>query len=172
MRFIQWNIEGLSEAKQSCEHFTNFLSQYHIICLSETWTNKHSHIELSGYSRPIHSYRRLHNRSAKRSSGGIIIYIKYNIRTGVKLIRNNIDCLILLKFDKSFFQICNDLYIGVTYVAPENSPVHDFYETDIFQTIQDDVSFFQDKGNVFLLDIFGLSRTRTPTPTLTSTWLY
>ena len=60
-------------------------------------------------------------------------------------------CLIWLKFDKSFFQKCNDLYIGVTYVAPENSPVHDFYETDIFQTIQDDVIFFQDKGNVFLL---------------------
>ena len=39
----------------------------------------------------------------------------------------------------------------MTYVAPENSPVHNFYETDIFQTIQDDVTFFQDKGSVFLL---------------------
>ena len=24
LRFIQWNTEGLTEAKQSCEHFTNF----------------------------------------------------------------------------------------------------------------------------------------------------
>ena len=151
MRLLQWNIEGLTEAKQSCEQFTNFLSQYHVICLSETWTNKQSQIKLSGYSNPIHSYRRLQNRKAKRSSGGIIIYIKDSIRKGVKLIRNNIDCLIWLKFDKTFFQIRNDLYLGMTYVAPENSPVHNFYETDIFQTIQDDVTFFQDKGSVFLL---------------------
>ena len=151
MRLLQWNIEGLTEAKQSCEQFTNFLSQYHVICLSETWTNKQSQIKLSGYSNPIHSYRRLQNRKAKRSSGGIIIYIKDSIRKGVKLIRNNIDCLIWLKFDKTFFQIRNDLYLGMTYVAPENSSVHNFYETDIFQTIQDDVTFFQDKGSVFLL---------------------
>ena len=75
---------------------TKFISNYQIICLSETWTNKSSKIDLKGYSKPIHSYRRFQNRRAKRASGGIIIYIKDDIRQGVKLVKNEIDCVVWL----------------------------------------------------------------------------
>lgn len=59
--------------------------------------------------------------------------------------------MIWLKFDKQFFMINEDIYIGITYVAPENSNAHNMYNVDIFKTIQDDVTFFQNKGHVFLL---------------------
>ena len=61
--------------------------EYDIICLTETWTCKNSRIELNGYSNPIHSYRRFQNRRAKRASGGIIVYIKDDIRQGIKLVK-------------------------------------------------------------------------------------
>ena len=54
------------------------------------------------------------------------------------------------------------MFLGITYVAPENSPVHNFYETDIFQTIQNDVTFFQDKGSVFLLGDLNSRTSRKP----------
>lgn len=139
---MSWNIEGLTEAKQSCSDFTNFISQYDI-CFSETWTKKNSKINLNGYSDPIHSYRHFQNRRAKRASGGIIIYIKDSVRKGIKLIKNDIDCLLWLKVDKNYFHIDEDIYIAVTYIAPENSPIHNLYEVEIFKTIEDDISFFQ-----------------------------
>jgi hypothetical protein len=70
------------------------------VCLSETWTNKKTNIELNGYKNPIHSYRKFQNRRARRASGGIIIYIKNDIRKGVKLVKNDTDCIVWLKLDK------------------------------------------------------------------------
>lgn len=93
----------------------------------------------------------MQNRRARRSSGGILIYIKDSIRKGIQLVKNAIDCIVWLKFDKNYFKIAEDIYVAVTYVAPENSPVHNLYEPDIFSIIQDDITFFQTKGDVFLL---------------------
>ena len=43
------------------------------------------------------------------------------------------------------------MYICITYVGPENSPIHDLYNVDIFKSIEGDISFFQQYGKVFLL---------------------
>ena len=65
-----------------------------------------------------------------------------------------------LKFDKNYFHINEDMYVAVAYIAPENSPVHNLYDIDIFKVIQDDISFFQNRGRVFLLGDLN-SRTST-----------
>ena len=39
----------------------------------------------------------------------------------------------------------------MTYIAPENSPIHNLYDVDIFKSIEDNISFFQQYGKVFLL---------------------
>ena len=88
-------------------------------------------------------------RRAKRASGGIIIYIKDDIRQGVRLVNNEIDCVVWLKLDKTYFSIEEDIYICIPYVAPGNSPIHGLYNVDIFNSIEDDV-FFKQYGKVFL----------------------
>lgn len=98
----------------------------------------------------------------RRSSSGIIIYIKDNIRKGVKLIKHDIDCLIWLKFDKNYFHINEDMYVAVAYIAPENSPVHNLYDIDIFKVIQDDISFFQNRGRVFILGDLNSRTSKNP----------
>ena len=118
--------------------------------MQETWTTRHSDIELDGYSHPIHSFRRFQNKRAKRASGGVIIYIKDNIRKGVKLIKNEVDCLIWLKFDKCFFQISEDIYLCVAYIPPENSVFHNMFDGDIFRLLEDDISLYQNSGKMFL----------------------
>ena len=47
-------------------------------------------------------------------------------------------------------QIQNDIYLAVTYIAPENSPVHSVYEIDIFQKLQLDISYYKEKDKVFV----------------------
>lgn len=103
-----------------------------MICLQETWTSKRSNIALDGY-HSIHSFRRFQNKPAKRASGGIIIYIKNNIQKGVKLIKNEVDCIIWLKLEKYFFHINEDIYLCISYIPPENSVFHNLYDGDIFK---------------------------------------
>jgi len=120
--------------KKSSEDFQNLIYKYDIIVLSETWTNRLSNVDLSGFQN-IHSFRKYQHRRAKRSSGGIVIYIRNEISKGVKVVLNQIDCLIWLKVDKNYFNIEQDLYLGCVYIAPESSPVHHMYDIDIFRQI-------------------------------------
>ena len=150
IKCISWNVEGLTSEKKAAADFVNILCEYDIVCLSESWTNKHSLIDITGYSNPIHSFRKYQNRRAKRSSGGLIVYIKDFIRNGVKLIQNTIDCIIWLKLDKNYFHIDDDIYICFTYIAPESSPVHNMYNVDIFDQLEQDIVLFSQRGKIFL----------------------
>ena len=75
-------MEGLSERKKADKNFVGFITRYALVLLQETWTSKKSKIDIDGFSNPIHSFRKVQNRRAKRNSGGIIIYIKDSIRKG------------------------------------------------------------------------------------------
>ena len=57
------------------------------------------------------------------------------------------------------------MYVAVAYIAPVNSPVHNLYDIDIFKVIQDDISFFQNRGRVFLSGDLN-SRTTTKSDSL------
>ena len=83
LHITTWHYIG----KRSSDNFLNVIANYDIVCLSETWTNKSSLIDLKGYSSPIHSYRKYQHKRARRSSGGLIIYIKDSIRAGIELIK-------------------------------------------------------------------------------------
>ena len=89
-------FSGLTLAKTTCDDFISFLSDYKIIYLLETWTKKSSKTEIEGYKTLTHSYRKLVNRRAKRAGGGVIIYVKDEIHKGVKLINNELDCIVWL----------------------------------------------------------------------------
>ena len=119
-----------------------------MICLTETWTSKRSNIDLKGYSNPIHSYHKVQNRRAKRNSGGIIIYIRDTLRKGVKLVKNEMDCLVWIMLDKTFFNIECDWYLAVAYIPPENSNYHFIYDVDIFKRIGEDSALYKTKGNI------------------------
>ena len=143
-------MEGLTLAKTTCEDFVSLIAKHDIICLVESWTTKKSSIELDGYKTLAHSFRRAVNRRAKRAGGGVIIYIKEELFKGVKLVKNAQDCIVWLKLDKIYFGLEKDIYLGITYIVPENSPIHALYDVDLFQTLEEDVFFFSEKGDVFL----------------------
>ena len=108
-------------------------------------------MELSGFSKPIHSLRRFKNRRAKRASGGVIIYIKDEIRKGIKLIKNDIDSIIWIKLDKQFFCTQNDRFIAAAYIPPENSPIHDIYNVDLFQQLEADINQYSQFAEIYVI---------------------
>ena len=148
---MSWNVEGLSERKKADRNFVGFITKYDLVCLQETWTSKKSKIDIDGFSSPIHSFRKVQNRRARRNSGGIIIYIKDTIRNGVKLVKNDIDCIVWIKLDKNYFKLEDDWYLAITYIPPENSVYHNIYDVDIFKKLEDELSYYKCKGKVALL---------------------
>ena len=51
------------------------------------------------------------------------------------MIKNDIDSIMWIKLEKSFFNITNDRYIIATYIPPENSPVYNIVNIDLFRKI-------------------------------------
>ena len=67
--------------------------------LCETWTNEFSDIDVQGYVR-ISKTRKL-KKKAKRSSGGLEIYIKENLIKGVSVLNWDFEDGLNLKFDSA-----------------------------------------------------------------------
>ena len=79
-----------------------------------------------------------------------MVYIRDSIRKGIKLMKNDIDSIIWFKLDKNFFQTKSDRFIATVYIPPENSPVYNIYNVDFFQKLENEISFFSRKGDVYL----------------------
>ena len=49
-----------------------------------------------------------------------------------------------------FFNINLPIYLGVTYISPESSPMNNIYDRDLFLQLEDDISYFTQFGRVFI----------------------
>ena len=67
----------------------------------------------------------------------------------VEGVRNTIDCIVWLKFDKLFFNLESNIYICATYISPEASPVHAIYDIDLFMQLEQDITYFSQFGKLF-----------------------
>ena len=45
----------------------------------------------------------------------------------------------------------NDRFVAVTYIPPENSPVHAIYNFDIFHKLETEINHFSMLGEVYLI---------------------
>lgn len=69
----------------------------------------------------------------------------------MKLVKNDNDSIIWIKFEKHFFKTKNNRYVVAAYIPPENSPVHDLYNIDFFHKIETEISYYSQFGEVYLI---------------------
>ena len=84
----------------------------------------------------------------------VSIFTSNFIKKGVKIIRNNYQDIIWLKFEKEFFKLDKDLYVCFTYISPSKSSYYrnnDFDTESIFDLITQDSAEFMIKGNVMIM---------------------
>ena len=53
------------------------------------------------------------DRRARRASGGMIVYVRNSIRQAIKVVKNDMDCIMWFYLDKQFFQMEDDWYMSV-----------------------------------------------------------
>ena len=141
LQLLIWNIHGINQDKLNI--LEDFFQSKHIICLSETWTEKDANdandeiskskeLQLKNFKYFPFS-RKYKHKKAWRAAGGQGIFIKNDILQGVKIVKNYDDVLVWIKLFKQFFQLNRDIYLGSVYIYPENSLCT---EEDQFQIIQ------------------------------------
>jgi len=94
-------------------------------------------------------YRKIQHRNARRCSGGVILYYREHLKHGIEVVKNNCDTVIWIKLKHDFFNLETDIYIwGV------DPPAYNTVDVDLFETLENDISFFQEIGDVFLAGDF------------------
>jgi hypothetical protein len=87
-----------------------------------------------------------------RYYGGLGIFIKSNIRPGIKILENTHKDFQWLKLDKNFFNFNKDIFLCLAYIyiIPSNSSYKQGDE-DILEIIEKNITNeYKDKGNIIL----------------------
>ena len=147
-----WNINGLGQ-KHRDETFKEHV-KYDINILLETWKGDAPDIKIPNYFS--FSKCRAKKKRARRNSGGIIVYVKEDLKKGIECVKNITKSKnrIWLKLDKTFFGLCQDLYICGIYIPPLNSPHYD----NEFEHLESEINLLTGKGRIFITGDFN-SRT-------------
>ena len=89
MKIASWNVPGVTPNKLQNTDFINTLCKIDILSVYETWTSKDFSLQINGFEC-YNVYRRYQNRRAKRSSGGVVLYIRNSIAKGIDIVKKNI----------------------------------------------------------------------------------
>ena len=119
-------------------------SSHDIIMFNETWTSESSILDVENFEFfSLHRQRKL---TAKRDSGGLIIYVRSELYDPKMLVKTDGDDIIWLKFEPNI--ISDKLtYLCLCYVLPPGTSREPFVETSVFDRLADDMAYFQTLHN-------------------------
>ena len=152
LKLLSFNVENL-EPKLDEPHFIDLISSHDISFLCETWRRDDSKICLPGFWD--FSQVRVKRKKAGRYSGGITIFVKENLRPGLKILNSKSEGFIWVKLERKFFNTPKDIFICATYIPPKYSIMHNSsLDIDYFTVLSNDLMKYIDQGNVLLLGDF------------------
>lgn len=146
--------------KLSDVDFINYITEYDIILLNETWLTKKDNFnfEIQGYTCEHIFGNKSAGAKKGRFSGGISIYYKNCFKDKIKVIEKNQSGVMWLKILKEVFSFDQDVYICVAYIPPSGSKVLRSQDLDLFEQLELDIIRYKRLGKVFLTGDFN-SRT-------------
>ena len=144
------NCNGSLESKLECVDFVNCLSCHDIIVLSECWINRNSVLNLEGYECVTKCRRR--RKRAKRDSGGMCVFVKREIWSGVTEIDWDFEDGLLFLLEAKFFNFPENVYLICPYVKPSTSTRNVIDNgPDVFDLISDKLSELHVSGQMVLM---------------------
>ena len=124
-----------------------------IVILTETHCSYTDNPSLPGFSKPVQNIR-AKSKNATKHYGGIAVFVKEEIRDGVKFLPITNSEYMWFRLDKTFFHMSHDIYVVAAYNSNSS-----FAETNIniFEAIENDAAKFSSDGSelLFCADVNG-----------------
>ena len=128
----------------NCGILDNYLQNFDIICLSETYTNFPNLKDTDLYYYDVFTMPRRKRHHKYGALHGLLIAMRPDIFSNAELIENTLsDFTLWVKIGKNYAGF--EFILGHTYIPCEGS---NFYENDAFDQIEHDVCFLQNNYNV------------------------
>jgi hypothetical protein len=134
-----------------------------IFCYVETRQSesKMQDLVLEGYESFSKS-RNPHSLGANRIYGGVAAYIRRAISQGVKPVNSDITDVLWLQFSSKFFNLDRDIFLGIIYLPPYQSPWYNQIGSDIFDELSQEIQKLARQGAILLAGDFN-AKTRNET---------
>ena len=102
------------------EDFVNYISNYDLIFLNETWIPKNEtlNFDIPGYCCELIAGNKSRNTSKGRYSGGIAFYYKDTLKQHITVVQKEQSGILWIKVSSQLFPFDQDVYICHIYVPP------------------------------------------------------
>ena len=134
--------------------FVNEITQYDILCFTETKVDDYDEVVIPGYD--IFSKNR--NSVSSLRSGGIMIATKQRLSKCVQVMSNTSDCVLWIKLSSSLVN-GKEIVIGTVYIPPEGSP---YYNHDKFDELDNEISKHKALYEVILIGDYNAKTRNLP----------
>ena len=152
----RWNVFGLKRKLGDLD-FINYISNYDIVFLSETWIKKddQTNLEIKGFTSE-HIYGKKYSKAKRgRCSGGISVYFKSDLKGHVKIIEKSDQGFLWLKVSKDILSDGEDVYFCNVYFPDAHAKSKRIEnETDHFELLENFIIKYRDKGKIFIAGDF------------------
>ena len=138
LTIAQWNINGLKN-KLVHNDFVDIVTKFDICILTETWLN--TAVNINGFHEYYleHKLATKNNGKSGRHSGGIIVAIRKDLKSGMRIVDIQCEYGIWLKIDKTYFKLEKDIYLCAICIPPRSSP---YAIKNVFDVLEDQVTTF------------------------------
>ena len=151
MKVLSWNINGLRR-KIVDEDFVNYISNYDLVFLNETWVPTHVNLnfDIPGYCCEFITGNKSRNTSRGRYSGGIAFYYRDTLKQYITVIQKEQSGILWIKVSSQLFPFDQDVYLCHIYVPPSNSRVTSSANIDLYDSLEQHIIRYNNLGKVFV----------------------
>ena len=144
------NLNGFTYSKLSNPDFLEHTSKHQIFGLTET---QHTAGDIDNLQVENYKCFQVCRKKKKygRKHGGLAVYVHNSIIRGVSKIPTNGSESILLKLNKNYFNLSNDVVIIFTYCSPQNSSYLARTQLDPFEDLEQKIRLIDSNTDILLM---------------------
>ena len=147
LKFVAMNVKGINSKFSIPGHLETLVS-CDVILLCETWLRKHTKLKsyrIPGY-KEFNNYRKHLHKKARRSSGGMIVYIRHELLKYIQVVESVCDHFMVLEIKSSTGK---PTYLVFSYIIPKDTTyLCKTCDGNYFETLTDLVIKYSNKGDV------------------------
>ena len=145
------NVNGsLVDKLESENGLYQCAQEYDCVFISEAWTNESSNVDMNGF-RSFCKHRK-RKRTAKRDSGGIVVYFREDIAKGVHEEEWDNEDAMCFRLDRQVFGWSEDMFLLCVYMRPSTSTREGMnLDMNCYDLLEEQLAKVSERGGVIVM---------------------